>query len=661
MKMRMVLVLFIIIGLVGTGIAGEKDLIDDTQYRPYALGEVVVSAKKPVSEKVGTVLRISAVDIENSGARNLSEVIDLLPGVYVRMGGSGTPRVDIRGFRTRHVILLLDGIPFNSTFDAQFDPTTIPVENIAEVKVITGGGSLLYGQGGNGGIINIITKKGNTGIHGSMSAEMGSESARIGRFTLSGASDKFDAFVSGSINKKDGFPLSDDFDETADEDGGTRENSDFERKNLDANFGYSPTDNITIGLSANHIEGDNGVPAVVNYDKKDPFTKKPKYNRVEDLSGDAFQLAFSHAGTSPFSLRGWFYVNDQEIKENRYDDGTYTTQTKKGAYASDSSSKINGANLQASVDLNDMGRASLALITETHKWEADGFEIDKNGNQDLFDEKEDFKIHNVALEYGVSPVDGLDLVLGYGYHQQDMDGGDESDSSWLVGAGYDLFENTELKASYARKIRFPSIRDLYDVGSGNPDLEAERTDHYEFGITQGFCGNSEASVTVFRIDAEDFIEKDNGGISQNWDDYKFVGCEIVVQTRPLDNWVVKASYSYIDATDEADDAERDELQHRPRQKYGLETTYRFDFGLTVHGDVVRVADQYYYDNDDTPPLMKDALDDYTLVNFKISQRLLKNTLEAYIGSDNLFDEDYEQSYGLPQAGRTFYGGMTLKF
>jgi len=34
---------------------------------------------------------------------------------------------------------------------------------------------------------------------------------------------------------------------------------------------------------------------------------------------------------------------------------------------------------------------------------------------------------------------------------------------------------------------------------------------------------------------------------------------------------------------------------------------------------------------------------------------------VYAGVDNLFDEDYEESYGLPQAGRLLYTGLVYKF
>jgi outer membrane cobalamin receptor len=36
---------------------------------------------------------------------------------------------------TRQVKLLLNGMPFPSTCDGQFDPDTIPIENIARIKI----------------------------------------------------------------------------------------------------------------------------------------------------------------------------------------------------------------------------------------------------------------------------------------------------------------------------------------------------------------------------------------------------------------------------------------------------------------------------------------------------------------------------------------------
>src|SRR5690606_37157056 len=81
----------------------------------------------------------------------------LLPGVYVRTGGDGSPRIDVRGFRSRHVLLLVNGVLVNSTADGQFDPARISTEAIREIKVTYGTSSVLYGDNALAAVIEITT------------------------------------------------------------------------------------------------------------------------------------------------------------------------------------------------------------------------------------------------------------------------------------------------------------------------------------------------------------------------------------------------------------------------------------------------------------------------------------------------------------------------
>jgi outer membrane cobalamin receptor len=59
-------------------------------------------------------------------------------------------------------------------------------------------------------------------------------------------------------------------------------------------------------------------------------------------------------------------------------------------------------------------------------------------------------------------------------------------------------------------------------------------------------------------------------------------------------------------------------------------------------------------------VQKAKLADYALVNVKLAQALLDRKVTLYLGADNLFDQNYETSYGLPQAGRFVYGGIELR-
>jgi outer membrane cobalamin receptor len=633
----------------------------------YRLGEVVVTGEGPSVEAVGTTHTVTAQDIEQRGVRTLDEAINLLPGIDVRVGGDGTPRIDMRGFRTRHVKLLLNGTPYNSTYDGQFDPANIPVENIAEIKVTTGAGSTLYGPGGNGGVINIITKAGTSGLHGSLNGELMEGDAHLLRGTASYGAENYDVFVSASSYERDYFPLSDHFSLTKYQDSTERENSDRRLHNAFASITYSPTDATSVGVTIDYLNGERGKPSYVNYDKKDEFAKKLKYDREDDSEGFNAQVAFSHDFNGPVSLKGWAFFNSLDIVENRYDDGDYDSQEAKGAYHYDSTTEITGVNLQARYDMARLGAATLGLMMENDDYEADGFEIDKKLKKVETEVDEDFQLYTVSLEYEVSPVRDLDVVLGFGYHYQDRSEKSEEDYSYLIGASYQLFEGTRLKVSHSRKVRFPTLRDLYEPGLVyNPDLGAETTWHYEAGIEQALPAATTLSLTGFYIDIEDFIEKTtvviNGeeeDIRKNFEEYEFKGVEVLVENRYFEKLFLRAGYTWLDTEDQSSDSNRDEVQYNPEHKLTLEATYQLPWGVSVYGSAMYVAKAYFYGGDDNE--LKKRLPEYVICDFKINKRTAGGALDLYFGINNVFDEDYEQSYLLPQPGRTLYGGATWRF
>ncbi|MGR9074142.1 MAG: TonB-dependent receptor, partial [Gammaproteobacteria bacterium] len=271
----------------------------------YRLGEIVVMGEQPGVEAVGTVYEVTAGDIERKAARTLDEAIELLPGVNVRTAADGTPRIDIRGFRTRHVKLLLNGVPFNSSFDAQFDPTLIPTEYIAKIKLSSGPSSEIYGDGGLSAVINIVTKKGYQGIHGKAAGEIGDGSHHRAWGSLSGGVEQADFFISLSQLDRNGWPMADNFSPTPEENGGLRNNSDRKRDSLYLNTGYKPNEDWSLGLTFNHLSGEFGKPASVINDPSDPFANNPRYERAEDEKVYASQFTAEYDPEGPWSTRNW--------------------------------------------------------------------------------------------------------------------------------------------------------------------------------------------------------------------------------------------------------------------------------------------------------------------------------------------------------------------
>ena len=105
---------------------------------------------------------ITADEIERSGAKTLSELLDKIPGVNTLRKNSWTQNdsVRMRGLDLE-VLVLVDGVPFMPvSYDDMFtaDLRSIPLESIERIEVVKGAGSALYGSMAAAGVINIITK-----------------------------------------------------------------------------------------------------------------------------------------------------------------------------------------------------------------------------------------------------------------------------------------------------------------------------------------------------------------------------------------------------------------------------------------------------------------------------------------------------------------------
>ena len=183
--------------------------------------------------------------------------------------------------------------------------------------------------------------------------------------------------------------------------------------------------------------------------------------------------------------------------------------------------------------------------------------------------------------------------------------------------------------------------------------------NYEAGIEQRLPAATSASLTGFYTDIKDYIEKPKDeDMAQNREKYEIYGMEVVAENHWIDKLFLRASYTYLHTKDKSAGSQRDQLQNDPEHKVTMEATYQAPWGLNIYGSALWVANSYYYDRQTES--IKKKLPDYWLFDFKINKQVAK-ALDLYFGINNAFDEDYQQSYGFPQAGRTMYGGATWRF
>ena len=104
---------------------------------------------------------ITAKEIEQRNVTSMQEALQHLPGVY--MDQATQSGIQLRGFGSTDILLLVDGQQMNTTYNGTANLNTIPVENIERIEVLRGAASSIYGGHAVGGVINVITKEAKEG------------------------------------------------------------------------------------------------------------------------------------------------------------------------------------------------------------------------------------------------------------------------------------------------------------------------------------------------------------------------------------------------------------------------------------------------------------------------------------------------------------------
>jgi iron complex outermembrane receptor protein len=127
------------------------------------LETVVVSAgrRKQAIEEVPISMEIIRPQlIDNKGITDLEQAVDQTPGVFTMDG-----QVSIRGgsgfaYGTgSRVLLLWNGMPLLSGYAGDTQWNAIPMEQTAQIEVMKGAASVLYGSGALNGVISLVEKE----------------------------------------------------------------------------------------------------------------------------------------------------------------------------------------------------------------------------------------------------------------------------------------------------------------------------------------------------------------------------------------------------------------------------------------------------------------------------------------------------------------------
>ncbi len=664
-----------------------------TEYEVFDLGEIYITAEKPPAVRdVAITTEITAEDIKATNSRTVAEALSYVPGIRVSTGRKNEPNVQIHGFDQSRTLILIDGVPYYETNYGKLDLSQIPVDNVAKIEITKGVASVLYGPNALGGVINIITKKPSDKPSAEAIVEVGENATSKISLSHGMKVGIFNYWLNYTHQESNGWRMSDDYEtklgnivrkpggtsQAILEDGGFRDNSDFKSDSFWAKVGIEPDAGSEYYINFHYLTRDKGYPP--STDEVQVLPDRPAFSqfaRITKYDDWGVDLSGQQKIVEQLIMKAKLFYHNHVDDYTSYSDQTFSEEIAVSRYKD---------YLLGGALTTDFKPAQWDIIRLSFNYRGDSH---KERDDTYLPFAESFSYTGSAgLENEFTFIKDLSLIAGASYdwfrvtkaernitdddtgdfiNQEDLNTPDTMDEfNPVIGATYNIAESTRLFASIARKVRFPTLSQLYSTKSGNIDLDAERSINYILGISHAFKKFARTELSFFYYDISDFITRDApgplGGTYHNFGKIQIYGLELNGTISIMKDLSLTAAYTYDHARDRSDDRVTDKVLNVPEHKIDVGINYTIPYILTrLDLTSTYVSDVYSQLPTPQKPTQEELkIDDYFILNARISKSFLKN-YEAYIAINNIFDVDYESDAGFPGPGRNFYVGLAARF
>jgi outer membrane cobalamin receptor len=608
---------------------------------------VVSVEASPIDACLPARTEVGREELLGSHKSELTDVLELTPGVNVRQGGRGEPRMDVRGLDQRAVLFTLNGVPVYEPYNGIVNLDLFPLEMLGGVELARGPSSSLFGPGGLAGTVKMSAFEPTRPLAGSLTTiwrEPRTWDLRASAGTRQG---DLSAAVGGRFYTTPGFPLSGDFglrraSRQRFEDGGLRLNSDREEKSAFADLGWRYSEEGSLHATFLGSLARFGIP---------PGTAEfaPVFRRNDHQELDHLQVSADQSVGPSAGLGAALFDSRYLTRESQFDSADFTTPI----LSTRADSSELGGLARASFDLSDQD--SLTVAGQLRQAEAD---ISDSVRGTL--SQPHFTTASLALENAYSLTARVRLLAGLSY---DVQTGGGRGTVWELnpqgGVAVDFGRFGTSRAAVARKVRFPTLRELFDPLEGNPDLQPEKALSYEVGHRLE-AKRFYIDASLFRLEVEELIAKQGGDlrVSMNLEEALIQGFEVAAGGLPFTWLRLDLNYTYLDArARDASATGRDdffEVQHKPAHRFNgvLQLFLSAEFTLRVEGLYTSEQVERFATDVEVGPA--------GLMNVQLIKGLGRHA-ELFGGVDNVFDEDWEEKLGFPGPGRWGYAGLTLRY
>lgn len=626
--------------------------------------EVVVTASRyseEISRVPSNVTVITEREIKNSTATNVPELLRSQVGVQVSDLGNRNYVVDLRGFgetAPMNSVVLVDGRRVTQADISGTDWTQIPVDRVKRIEIVRGGrGAVLYGDNATGGVINIITREGESNRVGIDSAGGSYETYKGGAFA-EGRSEGFRYALNANYFNTNGYRL----------------NSKDEATDLGANLNFYPEENTILNISSGYHKENKGLPGAL---KESDLAAG--MSRKDSIYPDDFAKTedrYVKGGMQRFFFGDNYFNFDASVRTRNF-----------SSFASFIGGNFNGNTELTSFNLTPQ----VVLVQRPGK-----MNNKLTFGMDYVDSHE--SINNTSLYFGFLStqnftlkksdagyyiVDELEIIRGLtisgGYRWDKADysfsntpGASKHEHAWTAGINYKYKDRTQAYFNYARSYRYPALDELFSFFTNTVMLlEPQVSRDYELGARHSILSNLVVGVNLFSMKTEDEIFFDPYAYTnQNLDGNTYrKGVEGFMNWSPYSRLSLFANYTYTQTKIEGGSFDGKEIPGVPEKMYsiGVSVYPIKSLLLSVTGTYVG-SRPFISDFQNTFP----DQESYYFVNAKIQYKW--KWFSVFANVNNLTDKKY--SYGAivinpntfttergfyPQPTTNFLAGFTAEF
>jgi outer membrane cobalamin receptor len=606
--------------------------------------QVTVGSRKQLTprESPGIITVITREEIIKSGARDLIDVLELVPGIAFGYDVDGVIGLAMRGIwgLEGKILIMIDGQEINEgmyatvNFGSHFSP-----DQIQKIEIIRGPGSSLYGGYAELGVINIITRNGSdiNGLNiyssvGSMEEAIGHTNVGIQAGQIIGKTEYSIMGFYGTGHRSDA--------DYIDFDGDT-----FSFKDIYSKYEVA---NINVGVKNRGFSGrfiaDKYTTHITGYQDNATNNFSGMFTGVSYKFGLGKKIEitpnFNYRWQLPYNLEDpdWFY---------------------KKAF-----NRLNGG---INMNYDIISKLNLTAGIEYYHDIAN----DKNDDPEslFYNNKKQISFSNSSAHLqAILKLGPFNIIGGsrLDYHSQ---AGTNLSPRLGVTA---ILQNFHFKMLYSKAFRTPSIENL----NLNQDILPEKTAVIEFETGYRITSNMFITMNLFDINIKDpIIYKYNPDTEEefylNYSKTGSQGIELQFNTL-FTRFQANLDYSYYNSKGKnkvdlyevhlPDDSLKDEvLQGMPSHKFSISAVYNFTEKISLSSTFTLWGKRYGFINNDT---LQSSVGPTPNLNFFFNYKnLFIKDLSVGFGIYNVLDKEmlYIQPYGSEGSVSAPYPGATREY